>query len=127
MDKLTYTPVEFAALFGKERTWTYRQLNAGKVQAITELGRTLIPKSEVERLLGEAGRYLGAGAKVKKTKHEALPPQEVKTEPVNKWTNAFRQRMKLSRQRQANAHSVDDHKPSSPKPRHPYDLTSAKR
>lgn len=112
MDKLTYTPVEFAALFGKERTWAYRQLNAGKVQAITELGRTLIPKSEVERLLGEAGRYLGAGAKVKKTTEEPLPSQEVKAKPANKWTNAVRQRMKLSRQRQQNGHFVNDHKSS---------------
>lgn len=127
MEKLTYTPAEFAALFGKERTWAYRQLNAGKVQALTELGRTLIPKSEVERLLAEAGRYLGAGAKVKKPKLELLSAQEAEDKPVSKWASAVRQRMKLSRQRQANAHSVDDHKPSSPKPRHPYDLTSAKR
>lgn len=39
-----YTPAEFAALFGKERTWAYRQLNAGKVQAITELGLDADPK-----------------------------------------------------------------------------------
>ena len=66
MEKVTYSPGEFAAVFGKERTWAYRQLYSGKVQAVTGLGRTLIPKSEVERLLSEAGRYLGAKAKVKK-------------------------------------------------------------
>lgn len=69
-DRLVYTPAEFAALFGKSQTWGYRQLYAGKVKAITEYGRTLIPKSEVERVLQEAGIYEGA----KKAKKE-LPPK----------------------------------------------------
>jgi hypothetical protein len=112
MEKLTYTPAEFAALFGKERTWAYRQLNAGKVHAITELGRTQIPKNEVERLLGEAGRYLGAHAKVMQNPEHPLKAPEVEVKPASKWASALRQRMKLSRQRQANAHSVNDHKPS---------------
>ena len=60
MYKLTYTPTEFAALFGKERTWTYRQLYAGKVKAITKLGQVQIPHSEVEKLLGGVERYRGA-------------------------------------------------------------------
>jgi len=95
MEKLTYTPPEFASLFGKERTWAYRQLKAGKVQAITELGRTLIPKAEVERLLKEAGRYLGQGAKVGKMK-EPLPPliTEEVVPPSNRWGAALKRRMK---------------------------------
>jgi hypothetical protein len=65
-DKATYTPAEFAALFGKERTWGYRQLYAGKVKAITKLGQTLIPQSEVDKLLNGAERYLGAPSHVKR-------------------------------------------------------------
>lgn len=72
MEKVTYTPTGFAEIFGKERTWAYRQLYAGKVQAVTGIGRTLIPKSEVDRLLKEAGRYLGAKVKVKKQDLPAL-------------------------------------------------------
>lgn len=66
MEKVTYTPTQFAEVFGKERSWAYRQLYAGKVHAITKLGRTLIPKSEVDRLLKEAGRYLGAKATIRR-------------------------------------------------------------
>lgn len=71
IQKVTYTPAEFAKVFGKERTWAYRQLYAGKVNAISEFGRTLIPQSEVDRLLQAAGRYLGAGKTTEKGK---LPP-----------------------------------------------------
>lgn len=98
MEKLTFTPPEFAALFGKERTWAYRQLKAGKVQAITELGRTLIPRSEVERVLKEAGRYLGKDAEVK-----PIPPtQPAKAKDVGKsagWAAALKLRMKQARHR----------------------------
>lgn len=34
-----YSPSEFAELFGKSQTWGYRQIYAGKVNAITEHGR----------------------------------------------------------------------------------------
>jgi hypothetical protein len=58
-EKIVYTPAEFAKLFGKSQTWGYRQLYAGRVTAITQYGRTLIPASEVERILTEAGIYEG--------------------------------------------------------------------
>lgn len=93
MDKLTYTPPEFAAVFGKERTWAYRQLYKGKVQAITELGRTLIPKSEVERLLKEAGRYLGARAKVAKGQSEVEKKSKVSVGGTS-WAATLAQRKK---------------------------------
>lgn len=112
MEKLTYTPSEFAELFGKERTWAYRQLKAGKVQAITELGRTLIPKTEVDRVLAEAGRYLGASAKVQKAKEAEPEPLTPIQKPVNKWAAAVRQRMTLSRQRQQNGHFLNGRKSS---------------
>ncbi len=98
MEKLTFTPSEFAALFGKERTWAYRQLKAGKVQAITELGRTLIPKSEVDRLLKEAGRYLGMGAKVGQMKEPpAAPKVDEPAARPNRWADALKRRMRCGK------------------------------
>jgi len=57
--RVAFSPGEFAQLFGKSQTWGYRQLYSGKVKAITEHGRLMIPASEVERVLGSAGVYDG--------------------------------------------------------------------
>jgi len=70
-EKVTYTPAEFAALFGKSQSWAYRQLYAGKINGITEFGRVMIPASEVEKVLGTAGRYLGATTKTAEGKANA--------------------------------------------------------
>lgn len=119
-EKLVYTPAEFAAVFGKSQTWGYRQLYAGKVKAITEYGRTLIPKSEVERVLQEAGIYEGA----KKAKKEPLPKKPAadavapaKAEKPGKlradaWRAAIIRRRKPSSQTPGNARSADGRKPS---------------
>ena len=64
--RVTFSPGEFAALFGKSQTWGYRQIYAGKVKTITEYGRILIPASEVDRILGTAGTYNGLKPKVAK-------------------------------------------------------------
>ena len=75
--RVAYSPGEFAELFGKSQTWGYRQIYAGKVNAITEHGRVLIPAKEVERLLKGAGIYKGrenskaANARVEKLSLEA--------------------------------------------------------
>ena len=65
-DRVAFSPGEFATLFGKEQTWGYRQIYAGKVKTITEHGRILIPAAEVERILGEAGIYNGEKKRVAK-------------------------------------------------------------
>lgn len=70
MERVTFSPGEFAALFGKSQSWGYRQIYAGKVKTITEYGRILIPASEVEKILGTAGRYEGMKAKPPKSKEE---------------------------------------------------------
>ncbi|MEO6785912.1 MAG: hypothetical protein ABI318_07235 [Chthoniobacteraceae bacterium] len=57
--RVAYSPGEFAALFGKHQTWGYRQLYRGTVKAITQCGRILIPRSEVDRLLSSAKTYDG--------------------------------------------------------------------
>jgi hypothetical protein len=68
-------------LFGKERTWAYRQLYAGKIEAVTEFGRTLIPHSQVEKIVGKAGRYLGANTKPAKQAEKAPPSAAKSADP----------------------------------------------
>jgi hypothetical protein len=53
------SPSEFALLFGKQKVWGYRQIYQGRVKTITEFGRMLIPRSEVNRILATAAPYNG--------------------------------------------------------------------
>ena len=57
MERAALSPKEFASIFGKSQTWGYRQIYAGKVNAVTEVGRILIPVTEIEKILGTATRY----------------------------------------------------------------------
>jgi hypothetical protein len=54
-----YPMREFAALFGKEKTWAYRKMYAGQLKVIppSVAGEFMVPHSEVERLLSEAQPY----------------------------------------------------------------------
>jgi hypothetical protein len=70
LKRVAFSPGEFAALFGKSQTWGYRQIYAGKVKAVTEYGRILIPAAEVEAILKTAGIYEGMKPKPAKTKAE---------------------------------------------------------
>ena len=45
---------ETAAFFGKDRTWAYRQVKAGRIKAITGYGAMLVSASEIERILNSA-------------------------------------------------------------------------
>jgi hypothetical protein len=67
-DRVAFSPGEFATLFGKSQTWGYRQIYSGKVKAITQYGRILIPAAEVEAILKQAGIYDGIRVKLPKTK-----------------------------------------------------------
>ena len=125
-DKATYTPAEFAALFGKERTWGYRQLYAGKVKAITKLGQTLIPQSEVDKLLNGAERYLGAPSHTKRVAKRKAKKKTPSSKGAKKWTAALKQRRKHGSPPPENARSEDVHKPSLPKSLHPDDPASAR-
>ena len=51
------SPAEFAASCGRHPSWAYRLLYAGKIRAVTQLGRILIPTSELQRVLGLAQPY----------------------------------------------------------------------
>ena len=55
--RVAYSPAEFAALFGRHPTWGYRQLYRGTVKAITQCGRVMIPRTEVDRLVSSAEMY----------------------------------------------------------------------
>ncbi|MDQ2867404.1 MAG: hypothetical protein M3R59_03180 [Verrucomicrobiota bacterium] len=58
-ERLAFSPAEFASLFGKQTVWGYRQIYNGNVKVITTLGRRLIPRSEVDRILAEAKQFTG--------------------------------------------------------------------
>jgi helix-turn-helix protein len=55
--RVAYSPAEFAAACGRHPSWAYRLLYGGKIRAITELGRLLIPASELQRILSLAQPY----------------------------------------------------------------------
>jgi hypothetical protein len=55
--RAAYSPAEFAATCGRHPSWAYRLLYGGKVRALTDLGRILIPASELERVLSCAAPY----------------------------------------------------------------------
>ena len=58
-ERVVLTPTEFASIFGRHYTWAYRQIYAGKVKVISKLGRIMIPRSEVDRLLQDKETYTG--------------------------------------------------------------------
>jgi hypothetical protein len=55
------TPQEFAARFGRQKVWAYRQVYAGRVKAITGFGNMMIPRSELDRILESAREFDSAG------------------------------------------------------------------
>jgi hypothetical protein len=55
--RAAYSPTEFAASCGRHPSWAYRLLYGGKIRALTDLGRILIPASELERVLSGAAPY----------------------------------------------------------------------
>lgn len=77
IERVAFSLGEFAELFGNSQTWGYRQIYSGKVKAITDHGRVLIPAAETDAVLQKAGIYDGIKLKVVKTKSEiqALAPQ----------------------------------------------------
>lgn len=89
LERVAFSPAEFATLFGKSQTWGYRQIYAGKVKTITEHGRILIPAAEVERILGTAGIYDGMKPKAPQSK-EQLQKLAPKLEGV--WQTYIQQR-----------------------------------
>jgi hypothetical protein len=56
-ERLGLSPKEFSEANGKSPTWGYRQIYSGKVKVISDCGRMLIPRSEVDRFLARAAEY----------------------------------------------------------------------
>lgn len=56
-ERVGYSPAEFARACGKHPTFAYRALYAGKLKAVTTLGRILIPASEISRIMATAEPY----------------------------------------------------------------------
>lgn len=50
-NRVAYSFAEFAALFGKERTWTYKLAAKRKIKVLRGYGKAMIPASEVERIM----------------------------------------------------------------------------
>lgn len=73
-NRAAYSAAEFAASCGRHPTWAYRALYSGKIKAITDLGRILIPASELKRVLAQAEPY---NPKPKKRKVEKADGDEV--------------------------------------------------
>lgn len=56
-ERKAYSPAEFALACGRHPSWAYKLLYSGKLKAVTELGRILIPASEMDRLMATAAPY----------------------------------------------------------------------
>jgi Helix-turn-helix domain len=56
-ERLALSPREFAAAVGRSPTYAYRQIYAGRIKPISDAGRLLIPRSEVDRFLARAVEY----------------------------------------------------------------------
>jgi hypothetical protein len=56
-NRLGYSAAEFAGLFGRSATWGYRQIYAGRVKPISDCGRILVPRSEVDSFLARRSEY----------------------------------------------------------------------
>jgi hypothetical protein len=100
---VAFSPGEFAALFGKSQTWGYRQIYAGKVNAITEYGRMLIPASEVERILATAVRY--EGIRPKKAPQTKAQWQQIAPQLESAWQRFVKERRGSAREDAAAAAS----------------------
>lgn len=49
-----YTLAEVAEMFGKHRSWVYRQSHLGRMTTITGYGVAMVSEQEVRRLLGKS-------------------------------------------------------------------------
>jgi hypothetical protein len=59
IERVTLTPKEFAAKFGRSPTWALRLIYAGKIKVLEDFRPRLIPITEVDRFLRKATRFTG--------------------------------------------------------------------
>ena len=48
---------EFAVVIGRSPTYAFRQIYAGRIKPISDAGRMMIPRSELDRFLARAAEY----------------------------------------------------------------------
>jgi predicted DNA-binding transcriptional regulator AlpA len=53
--RAAYSYEEVAAMFGKNRAWTYRQVAKGRFKPITGYGTAMIAAAEIDRVLNPEG------------------------------------------------------------------------
>jgi hypothetical protein len=58
-ERLALSPREFAAALGKSATFVYRQIYAGRIKPISDCGRMMISRSEIDHFLARATHYSG--------------------------------------------------------------------
>jgi hypothetical protein len=63
-ERLALSPREFASALGKSATFAYRQIYAGRIRPISDCGRMMIPRSEIERFLARAAEYNPQGSTI---------------------------------------------------------------
>jgi hypothetical protein len=56
-ERLAFSPKEFAAALGKSPTYAYRQIYAGRIRPISDCGRMMISRNEIDRFLARAAEY----------------------------------------------------------------------
>jgi hypothetical protein len=59
LDRLAYSPAEFAALFDHAPVWGYRRIYCGDVKVLRQGGRLMIPRGEIENFLSRTVTYNG--------------------------------------------------------------------
>jgi hypothetical protein len=72
LPRVAYSPAEFAATCGRHPSWSYRLLYSGKIRGITQLGRILIPATELQRILSLAQPYDPKPKRKPETEHEGV-------------------------------------------------------
>jgi hypothetical protein len=56
-ERLALSPREFAAALGKSATFAYRQIYAGRIKPISDCGRMMISRGEIDHFLARAAEY----------------------------------------------------------------------
>ena len=60
--RIAYSFAEFASKVGKERTWVYRQVQKGRLRAVTGFGAAMIPATEIDRIFTHSTEAAATGA-----------------------------------------------------------------
>jgi hypothetical protein len=56
-ERLAFSPRESGAVIGKSATYIYRQIYAGRLKPISDCGRLMISRDELQRFLSRGSEY----------------------------------------------------------------------